>query len=403
MLKAILISASLILFIYLPLQVNAAPNSRVYFNPSTTSTTPGSTFTVDSMIDPGVNQVSAVEVHITFDPAIVQLTGISSSSPFSQVLSAASWDNNAGTGTITVGIPTGVQPVTTPSPVATFSFTATAAGLSALDYNQNLTQAAAYNEPGNVIITYNSGTITVVGPSATPTPIPPTATPTPTPVADTLYFIPTTISTTVGQTFSIDSTVSPGSDQITAIEIHVTFDPTVLQLNSITPSSNFSQTLQKAIIDNSAGTGSIIVGVSAGQPVVPIIAVSNAAVFDFATIAASAGTSVSYTSSTIATALNSQTNVLKTLNPASVVIVAPTNILPSSSSNQSSRSSNNSNTSNSSSSSKIGDLNNDGKVNIFDLSIFLSRWLTGDSTADLNHSGKVDIFDLSILLANWTG
>jgi hypothetical protein len=48
-----------------------------------------------------------------------------------------------------------------------------------------------------------------------------------------------------------------------------------------------------------------------------------------------------------------------------------------------------------------GDINNDGSVNVLDLSILLSRWQTADATADLNHNGTVDIFDLSILLSNY--
>jgi glycosyl hydrolase family 12/dockerin type I repeat protein len=49
----------------------------------------------------------------------------------------------------------------------------------------------------------------------------------------------------------------------------------------------------------------------------------------------------------------------------------------------------------------IGDLNHDGVVNIFDLSIMLSDWGTNNSTADLNNDGTVNIFDLSILLSHW--
>jgi hypothetical protein len=55
---------------------------------------------------------------------------------------------------------------------------------------------------------------------------------------------------------------------------------------------------------------------------------------------------------------------------------------------------------------KTGDVNNDGSVNIFDLSILLSDY--GKTTAqssnpacDLNSDANIDIFDLSILLSNY--
>ena len=49
----------------------------------------------------------------------------------------------------------------------------------------------------------------------------------------------------------------------------------------------------------------------------------------------------------------------------------------------------------------VGDINGDGTVNIFDLSILLSDWNTTTTAADLNHDSTVNIFDLSILLSNW--
>jgi hypothetical protein len=52
-------------------------------------------------------------------------------------------------------------------------------------------------------------------------------------------------------------------------------------------------------------------------------------------------------------------------------------------------------------SGKIGDLNHDGSVNIFDLSILLSGWGTTSATDDLNGDGTVNIFDLSIFLSHW--
>lgn len=49
----------------------------------------------------------------------------------------------------------------------------------------------------------------------------------------------------------------------------------------------------------------------------------------------------------------------------------------------------------------VGDLNNDGTVNVFDLSILLSKWGTTTASADLNNDGTVNVFDLSVLLSHW--
>jgi len=51
-------------------------------------------------------------------------------------------------------------------------------------------------------------------------------------------------------------------------------------------------------------------------------------------------------------------------------------------------------------STTTADLNNDGKVNIFDLSILQSDWGT-TNTADLNHDGTINVYDLSISLSHW--
>ena len=55
------------------------------------------------------------------------------------------------------------------------------------------------------------------------------------------------------------------------------------------------------------------------------------------------------------------------------------------------------------SSGNPADINDDGFVDVTDLSILLSNWNTSDATADINNDGEVNIFDLSILLSNWTG
>ncbi|MFH1423817.1 MAG: fibronectin type III domain-containing protein [Candidatus Nealsonbacteria bacterium] len=50
----------------------------------------------------------------------------------------------------------------------------------------------------------------------------------------------------------------------------------------------------------------------------------------------------------------------------------------------------------------IGDLNKDGKVNVFDLSILLSNWKKTKPEYDLNGDNTISIFDLSAMLSHWT-
>lgn len=53
-------------------------------------------------------------------------------------------------------------------------------------------------------------------------------------------------------------------------------------------------------------------------------------------------------------------------------------------------------------SSISSDLNSDGLVNLYDISILLSNWSTlKNPKADINKDGKVDIADFSILLSNF--
>jgi cysteine-rich repeat protein len=49
------------------------------------------------------------------------------------------------------------------------------------------------------------------------------------------------------------------------------------------------------------------------------------------------------------------------------------------------------------------DMNNDGKVNLVDFSIFLLSWETSDAPADFNCDKTVNLADFSIMLFQWTG
>jgi hypothetical protein len=48
-----------------------------------------------------------------------------------------------------------------------------------------------------------------------------------------------------------------------------------------------------------------------------------------------------------------------------------------------------------------GDLSGDGVISMADISIFMSRWTTGDRGTDLNGDGRTSLRDFSILLAQY--
>lgn len=54
-----------------------------------------------------------------------------------------------------------------------------------------------------------------------------------------------------------------------------------------------------------------------------------------------------------------------------------------------------------SSTAKVGDLNNDGRVNIFDFNIFIQNYQSQNAIADLNKNGTVDVFDFNLLVSNF--
>lgn len=84
--------------------------------------------------------------------------------------------------------------------------------------------------------------------------------------ATTLSFSPAVVSKNVGDIFSMDVSIDTGPNQVVAAELHVTFDPSKLEAQTITNGSLFPSILASGIVDR--GTASITVGAqSATKPV----------------------------------------------------------------------------------------------------------------------------------------
>jgi hypothetical protein len=47
----------------------------------------------------------------------------------------------------------------------------------------------------------------------------------------------------------------------------------------------------------------------------------------------------------------------------------------------------------------IADMNADGSINFFDVSVYLGAFSSGDSVADFNHDGALNFFDISLFLS----
>jgi len=155
----------------------AAADSTIYFSPASTSVVAGENFTLTAMINPGSNQVSGAELHVTYDHTKFSLNSITAPSApanctntptFSVVLQSASINNTNGTASITIGVCTATPPapVVTTTTVATFSFHALAATTALPIAFASSTFATAIGEAGDVISTRTPANITVTAPDA---------------------------------------------------------------------------------------------------------------------------------------------------------------------------------------------------------------------------------------------
>ncbi|MEI8103750.1 MAG: cohesin domain-containing protein [Candidatus Moraniibacteriota bacterium] len=135
----------------------------------------------------------------------------------------------------------------------------------------------------------------------------------------TLAFSPKTLSTAVGQAFSLDAVVFPGKNKISGAELHVKYDPSKMKLVSVKPSTQFSLELQVAKIDNVKGEASIALGVPLNTP-----SASGSdqvvAIFSFLALGATPSGTVEFLTNSLLSADGETQNVLKTRESAQVTI-----------------------------------------------------------------------------------
>ena len=146
--------------------------------------------------------------------------------------------------------------------------------------------------------------------------------------ATNLSLLPASINTEIGQTFNLSVAIDTAANTVTAADIYVTYDPQVVEAQSIDPGSFLPVVLLPAATDNTIGKASITLGSS---PTEPKQGTGTLATITFKAL--TAGTAnITFSAQTQAAGVGEQGNVLTGTNPATVVIAsAPPTSSPTSS------------------------------------------------------------------------
>jgi hypothetical protein len=136
-----------------------------------------------------------------------------------------------------------------------------------------------------------------------------------------LYFSPAKSTVKLNTNFLLAAMINPGSNKVTAVELHITFDRQKMRLDSINvANSAFKTVLRAAEIDNNTGKASIILGVPATSPVVPVTSISKIADFNFYSLSSATDSPVVIAANSLAAALNETGNVILSRQSATVTI-----------------------------------------------------------------------------------
>ncbi len=147
----------------------------------------------------------------------------------------------------------------------------------------------------------------------------------------TLSFVPTTpVSAAVGDNISFDVQLTPGTNLVTFVRLHVLYDPTVLQLSTTNPFDRNTDAFPTKIEGPIFASGSLIESISTGSdPTKVIVAPTIVGKINFKVIGPTGSTPSTITFGNKSMALSSgagdqaSENVLSTTVPASVIAIGP--------------------------------------------------------------------------------
>jgi len=138
--------------------------------------------------------------------------------------------------------------------------------------------------------------------------------------ATALSLSPSSVIKNVGDEFSLDIQIDTAQNQIVAAELHLEYDPTKLEAQTITNGILFPNVLASGTIEN--GTASITVGATSATS--PVTGSGTAATIKFRVLEAAPGTtSVTFANTTFVGALGEEaTNVLVGTTPSKIALLS---------------------------------------------------------------------------------
>ncbi len=242
-------------------------HSILSFTPSTQSKNVGASGTVTSDINPNGDNVASIEIVATFDPRIIKVDSIAPGPFFtdpgigSPVEVIKTIDNTLGKIHYAVGFPLGSNYSSSAvKSAATISFTSLTGGSSPITYViSGFPSTKVANLSGqNVLASVQNATIFVTNTvSSTPSPRPtltstprptltatprPTSTATPTSVLTkaSLQLLPNTQTLFTNNSGIMNVYLDPKTNQVSALELYMSFDPSIVKVDNIAPGAFFT-------------------------------------------------------------------------------------------------------------------------------------------------------------------
>ena len=221
-----------------------------------------------------------------------------------------------------------------------------------------------------------------------------------------LSFIPSSVSVVRGQNFSISSKMDTGSNAVTGIDIDIRYNPAVLHISQVQPTSaisNFTYVISsKTFINNSLGearyvtyTADSTLGVTGNVNILTITGsvLSNAAPGSY---------QITYgRPPTLVIAVGEEGDVLQNVSAGTIIVTLPTPTPTVTPTPTPTPTNTPTPTPTPTPLPVIGDVNGDGHVNLTDIGIvvdFYDKNVSLKPKADINGDGSINLIDIGMIV-----